>query len=265
MQEGAGMADTPRYVKPVQFGVPPEGTYYTQTIATLGTSTWICTQVTAGGRGPTLHVHDYDQYYWVIHGEMTVQLGEVIQKAAAGSLVHIPAGLPHCNWNEGDVEEAHLEAFIPAAQPGCPLGKKVDTARSSAPPGSVTRADQRRFRQWNDTLQIQNLASVETGSTEAKINYLRIQGNGQGPKPHIHDFDQVYFVVKGTMTADIGRHHHEISANSLVILPAGVPHSNWNVHEGAEEHVAFLVPHPEPGAIIDYPVDFSWHERELMT
>ncbi|MFD6059471.1 cupin domain-containing protein [Rhodococcus wratislaviensis] len=257
------MNDAPRYVRPVQFGAPPEGTYFTQTIATLDSSTWICTQVSAGGSGPSLHVHDYDQYYWVIYGEMTVRLGEVIQKAPAGSLVHIPAGLPHCNWNEGDVEEAHIEAFIPAAQPGCPLGRKVGSTRSSAPAGSVTRVDEQRFRQWSATLQIQNLASFDTGSNEAKVNYLRIHGHGQGPRPHIHDFDQLYFVLKGTMTADIGRHRHEISANSLVILPAGIPHANWNAHTEPEEHVAFLVPQPKPGAIIDYPVDFSWHEREL--
>ena len=35
--------------------------------------------------------------------------------------------------------------------------------------------------------------------------------------------------------------------NTLVVLPVGVPHRNWNAGPDVESHLAVLAPAPDPG------------------
>ena len=63
---------------------------------------------------PFPHVHDSDQLYWIIEGELTVVLDGVEHVAGPSSLVYIPAGVVHKNRNDGVVPELHLDLLVPA-------------------------------------------------------------------------------------------------------------------------------------------------------
>jgi quercetin dioxygenase-like cupin family protein len=65
---------------------------------------------------------------------------------------------------------------------------------------------------------------------------------------HIHSFDQFYFVLDGTLTIEVANRRYEADKYDLVVLPAGVPHRNWNAGPGVERHIALLVPEPDAGA-----------------
>ena len=45
--------------------------------------------------------------------------------------------------------------------------------------------------------------------------------------------------------------------HTLVVLPAGVVHRNWNEGPGVETHLALLVPEHRAGEPILYPVDIK--------
>ena len=73
-------------------------------------------------------------------------------------------------------------------------------------------------------------------------------GEGSPAGLHTHTFDQIFYVLSGTMNVIIDGSHHEPDAGTLVIFPAGVPHRNWNAGTEATVHLAINAPFPDPEA-----------------
>ncbi|HXR54992.1 MAG TPA: cupin domain-containing protein, partial [Acidimicrobiales bacterium] len=122
--------------------------YRAQFLSYLESALMLASHVEEGGSGPSLHYHHADQFYFLLRGTMTVQLGDDVHKAGPGSLVFIPAGLPHRNWNEGPGTETHFEMIVPTPRPaGARLALQVDSsddipeADRTDQPGVVSSVD----------------------------------------------------------------------------------------------------------------------------
>lgn len=72
-------------------------------------------EVQPGAGSPDFHIHAFDQFYMIIDGEMTVEVGRERFVAGPGSFVLLPAGLVHRNYNRGPGRERHLTLI--AAEP----------------------------------------------------------------------------------------------------------------------------------------------------
>jgi quercetin dioxygenase-like cupin family protein len=72
-----------------------------------------------GGSPRGLHTHSWEQIFYVIGGEMTIEVDGQRTVAGPGSLVVFPAGVPHRNWNESAAPTVHLaiNTPIPPAKP----------------------------------------------------------------------------------------------------------------------------------------------------
>ena len=53
------------------------------------------------GRGTRLHKHDYDEVVYVIEGNSTWTVGQVVRQARAGDILIVRAGEPHKFINSG--------------------------------------------------------------------------------------------------------------------------------------------------------------------
>jgi mannose-6-phosphate isomerase-like protein (cupin superfamily) len=71
-------------------------------------------------------------------------------------------------------------------------------------------------------------------------------GEGSPAGLHTHLFDQIFYIVSGTMTVVIDGSEHEPDAGTLVVFPAGVPHRNWNAGTEPTVHLAINAPFPDP-------------------
>jgi quercetin dioxygenase-like cupin family protein len=83
---------------------------------------------TPAGQGSPegLHTHDFEQVFYVVSGEMNVEIDGETFRAPAGSLIRFPQGIPHRNWNDEDASDTlHLAINVPAPAPGQPLAKPV--------------------------------------------------------------------------------------------------------------------------------------------
>lgn len=232
--------------------------YRAQTVSHLETALIIGSWIESGGCGPDLHYHDSDQSYFLVRGEMDVQLGEDVHHIAAGAFVHIPAGLAHRNWNVGPDAEFHFELIVPAPTPGMPLlypVKTPDEAPGSTLTGYVRTTEPTDFA-TPEAFPGMGVAEL-LKNDNAVVNAIRVAPGGEGPPTHIHDFDQYYVVLKGALEVEVALQRHHVEAGTVVLLPAGVPHRQWN--EGAEDemHLALLAPAPLPGIPWDYGVTFS--------
>ena len=254
-----------RYVRPfdpgqtVDTGFPG---YRAQFISHLESGLMIASHIAEGGRGPTLHYHRSDQMYYLLRGSMNVRLGEEVHKIGPGTLVFIPAGLPHCNWNEGPGTETHFEMIVPTPAPGAPLSFMVDSPgdvpaeRRTTRAGYVRRADPAAFVEAMPGFVLQQLAEPASGPSIV-VNYAEVGPGRAGPGTHVHEFDQYYLVMEGRLTVEVALQRHLVEPDTLVILPAGVPHRQYNEGQVTEKHLAVLAPAPEPGTVWDAGVEFS--------
>jgi len=249
-----------QHVLPVDFSKFPDG-FHSELVASPKTGNdscyLICSRVPPGARGPEFHIHPADQFYYVLSGTMNVQLGTEKFVVKSDTLVCIPAGTPHCNWNTGVVPEVHLEVIVPAP----PLESIVTLASPREVPGAsdlIRPLKREAFRAFQGgKFLFQFLAGRATGSEHAAVHVAEVQPGGEGPSFHIHPFDQFYFVMEGTLDVEVGMKHFQAHAPSFVLLPAGVVHRNWNAGPGVEKHITILVPEPAKGEPFDYPVDIQ--------
>ncbi len=219
--------------------------YDIQMLAYPESATFINSRVAAGGHAADRHVHEADQIYYIVQGEMQVELGPRRHTAGTGSLVYIPAGLPHRNWNDGLGTEHHFEIIVPSARPGRPLLALVDssvrpegqrdgyvTPPPSATPGSVT---------------LQPLTH-DSPTPKAAVSICDEPPQSPASGTHTHDFDQFYYVLRGALAVEVGGFAYEAPELALVILPAGIPHNSQVLGQAGASYLVVNVPLPRPPA-----------------
>jgi mannose-6-phosphate isomerase-like protein (cupin superfamily) len=228
---------------------------YTEHATVLGAA------LDVGGCGPELHYHTSDQFYFVLEGAMSVQLGPDVHPVSAGNLVFVPAGLAHRNWNDSGAPERHLELIVPAVPPTAPLLHLVSSVDEA--PGPAVKAyvlDAAEVVPEPSSLPgfaSTQLAGPSFGVETVIVNAIEVASGHGGPGLHIHPFDQLYFVLQGELTVEVALERHVVGPESLVVLPAGVPHRQWNEGLGTERHLAVLAPAPRPGTVMDVGVTFT--------
>jgi mannose-6-phosphate isomerase-like protein (cupin superfamily) len=226
-----------KYVRQVDLNAFKPDEFHSQIVARRESgaeAVCILTRVPPGKATTTgLHTHPADQMYYILKGEMTVQLGTEVQKANEKQLVVIPQGVPHYNWNETKDEEIHFEFIVPAPEEGAALATKVED------PTAGPKLDKFEFIRTLDEskFDLERFSSVAladraSGVNTTSLGIFRSPPGAKSPPLHVHRFEQIYYIISGTMGLQIGLEEFTAPANSYVILPAGVPHTNWT--EGSE-------------------------------
>ncbi len=264
-----------QYVRSVDFSAFPAGAFHSQRLADASTGLDSClclsTRVPPGtGTTTGLHTHPSDQLYYVLAGTMHARVGERTYVVGPGNLVIIPAGTPHWNWNEGTEDELHFELIVPTPPAGIPLVTQVpdpgpatpDSAESTGSDSNasgttfevVRHLDESRFDP-NAFSQVV-LADRSTGLNTVSLGVFRVPAAAHGPLLHMHRFDQIYYQVSGTMQLELGFQQYTVAPHTLVTIPAGMPHRNWNASASEPEyHLNVRVPEPESGdSAWDVPV-----------
>jgi mannose-6-phosphate isomerase-like protein (cupin superfamily) len=241
-------------LRPVDLS-PPKGEVSSEILAGptngLDSAYILYTRMAAGARPKGLYTLPVDHTYLVLSGKLNVQLGTDKFEAGPETLVLVPAGVPHQVWNAGAEPEADFEVVTPA--PSRDLAsmikpaeaRKIDNAAQYvrvAPP-----LDKLAGGTGHASLNERVLASRATGSEHVLERLNDMLPGGGRTETHIHPFDQVYFVRKGTMTVEYGMATYEVPANTLVVLPTGVVHNNLNNGSSVQSIVTLLLPEPEKG------------------
>jgi len=249
-----------RYVRHVDRGVFDPDEFHSHFIADpssgLDSCYCILTRVPPG-KGTTRgeHVHPADQLYYVLSGEMHVLLGGDERVARPGQLVWIPAGLPHWNWNTGAEPEVHFELIVPAPERASLVLDPGSLPEPAAAFPLVRTLDSSAFEPERFSQVV--LADRASGVESVSFGIFRVPP-GRGTELHAHRFDQIYFVIEGRMGLEIGFETYEAGSDTLVVIPAGMPHRNWNPGGEPEYHVNLRAPQPnEDFALWDLPVRYG--------
>jgi quercetin dioxygenase-like cupin family protein len=109
-----------------------------------------------------------------------------------------------------------------------------------------TAADQR----WQ-----QKLLDRASGGEAVGVVLIRTPAGGGSPEGlHTHPFEQVFYLLEGTMGVEVAGQEYKVEAGSVVVFPQGMPHRNWNAGDQPTVHLAINVPAPVPGVPSANPV-----------
>lgn len=93
----------------------------------------------------------------------------------------------------------------------------------------------------------QDLIDALTGGTNTMVRYVETPpGSGSPAGLHVHVFDQLFYIISGTMNIEIDSDCFEAGPGSLVVFYEGVPHRNWNEGDEPTVHLAINSPLPDP-------------------
>jgi len=101
----------------------------------------------------------------------------------------------------------------------------------------------------------QPLLDHDSGAKTCTIHCIKTPAGGGSPVGmHVHDVDQIFYILQGTMGVEIEGTQYECPPGTLVVFPAGVPHRNWNGGSEPSVHLAFNTPLPDPGRPFARPI-----------
>lgn len=217
----------------------------------------IYTRMPAGTHGPKLYTLPVDHTYLVLAGQLNVQLGTDKFVAGAETLVLVHAGVPHEVWNASSEPVTALEVITPAPS------RDLESLMKAAQPRQIENAASfiRKAPPVPNTGRGTGSQPLAARATDSGDSHLQERidnvkpGFSVGPGLHVHPFDQIYYVLEGTMTLQFGLGTYHVQPNTFVIIPLGVVHQNRNEGPGNERHVTLLLPEPEKEPF-DLPVKF---------
>lgn len=243
------------------------GTHRPEFIAQLESCSVIKGGIPAGTAADPLHKHPVDQFYYVLEGAIDVQLGAAQVHAEPHTLVRIPAGTPHFAFNQGSEEVLQLELLLPTHVPArggqmIELKELCDEEGGPPPPDCVSVVSPEGWLAIPGTvMETQILANRAHGSTHGMITVSRMAPTDAVPGYRLHDFDELCFVLDGTLTVDIGGIRHRAVRHELAIFPARVPYRAWNEGPGPEQHVTIVTPEPTTPNLADWSVGVDFAVR----
>ncbi len=104
--------------------------------ATRGAYSLIEAAVPPGITAAPAHIHhEHEECFYVLHGEVTLRLGDQSLKAAAGTFVLVPRGTSHTYANESAAPARFLTVGSPAGLEG--LFAEFARLRAASPDGGL--------------------------------------------------------------------------------------------------------------------------------
>lgn len=86
-----------------------------------------CIKTPPGDGSPAgMHTHAVDQLFYILNGNMRLEIADRGFTAGPGTLIVFPAGVPHRNWNDGDEATVHLAINSPLPSPDEPFARPVE-------------------------------------------------------------------------------------------------------------------------------------------
>jgi mannose-6-phosphate isomerase-like protein (cupin superfamily) len=254
-------------VRRVDFNLLPKDAFCGQLLYESETLAILVTRTPAHKRAGKAHKHAQEQFYYLLRVELKLEMGTELHSLRPGSVAHIPAGIPHQNWNDGDVEELHLEIMVPGFTLGMAMPQFVDENSIWAPGGAVAHLPDEKEWQgggfkmfaYSDPSGAFRPALPESRKAIILMNRREPNaGNGGFERMQVHKFDQHYYVTQGTLQLDIALDRYELGPHSLAIIPAGVPHCSSALGSTPEEHIVICAPPSPPATAGETHVAPKW-------
>jgi mannose-6-phosphate isomerase-like protein (cupin superfamily) len=132
----------------------------------------IVEQLMPGRSGPPPHTHERsDEVFYILEGQVQLQLGDAVSTARAGQLVRVPLGVTHGFVVTSD-QARFLNFFVPATMDQMVAMVSAPAAALTVPPpGSDGGPSQQQMAEFMDRLR--EIASLSWSSQHDQLSELR--------------------------------------------------------------------------------------------
>jgi quercetin dioxygenase-like cupin family protein len=132
----------------------------------------IVEQLMPGRSGPPPHTHDQsDEVFYILEGQVHLQLGDDVSTAEAGQLVRVPRGVPHGFVVRSD-QARFLNFFVPATMDRMVAMLSTPAIALTVPPeGSDTGPSEQQTAEFMNLLR--EIASLSWSSRQDLLADLR--------------------------------------------------------------------------------------------
>ena len=229
------------------------------------------------GSGTKLQSLPYEQFYFVLQGQLTADIDGQIAPVPKHQVLHVPADIPFSL-----VVSGQAKASFVAVRQGCDENSVVCDVRQLFPgfsaelgvpskPASanvtgnticyvypIAELDAVPECECSAAVTPRNFVSKKSSSFGAAIHGKSLQvglihkGRGSGSKLHTHPNEQFNLVVEGKLVGEIGGGPLEAPTMSLIHMPPGVQHCTM---ASADADVRFFVVKDTSHGMSGPPVD----------
>jgi quercetin dioxygenase-like cupin family protein len=245
----------------------------------------LCIDEVPPNAGPPLHIHQHeDETFYILEGELIVQVNEEQLKVSAGCAAFLPRGVPHTFVNMGAattrvlvmLTPGGLERFFAEVEPlvtqmepdmtavlgmaarygieavGPPLAGQVngipgadDHPQVARPHSAMTFGEP-----GGETMQILLNGEQTAGQLALLVGEFP---PGSGTSLHRHQYeDELIYMLEGTLDLQLGQEMATAVAGAAAFLPRGVAHDFHNHSEQMVKALAFIT----PGGFENYFTEF---------
>lgn len=196
------------------------------------------------------HIHSFEQIFYILSGVMDLEIRDQQHQARPGTLVVLPPGTPHRNWNGSSEPLVLLSMWVPSPKQGEAIAIPTQEAntkhranfeymRTVDPAAFNTGMAQGRLHQ--------PLLNADSGARGCTIGFYRLEPeDASTAQSHTHPVEQIFYVLDGVMCLEIAGEPYQAGPDTPVVIPPGVVHRNWNGGTGLETHLTFWAPIPRP-------------------
>jgi quercetin dioxygenase-like cupin family protein len=195
--------------------------------------------VPPGWEGPPLHHHAFDEAFHVLEGELTFQLGDELRAGIAGHSVFARGGDVHTLANRSDASARYLLVITPAGferrfdgsgpvPETTVVGPPLDRSAPAAPLPDPAPG-----------INVLVRGADSDGRVALMHNHPR---PGAGPKLHHHDFDELFYVLDGELTFQLGDERMVRRRGELAFAPRGAVHTFANLSGAPAEQLLVVTP-----------------------
>ena len=221
------------------------------------------------------HIHSFEESFYVLEGNVTVQIGKEAHQLGPGSFGLISTSVPHSWHNAGDQPARWLEMQAPQPRPA-DYGRDTFFVDGEAPSPEMTPAPDSPMLGHFDESQLPHpgeLSQMEgfNPTTGVAIKMFVDRSFGAihqslfliqylpGAKIDLHDhtFEESYFIVSGNVRATADGNTYDLGAGDVIWTSVGCIHSFVNVGDVPVRWIETQAPLPPAKEVFRFERDWA--------
>ena len=250
-------------------------TYVDRAVGSVHMGTGICYLEPGGVIQP--HLHSFEESFYILAGDVIVQIGEQSCALGPGHFGLINTGVPHAWRTAGDQPVRWLEMQAPQPRP-VDLGRDTffvggEVPMQSAPPdpGDSTRmigyfdesqlprpGGPSQMEGFNPTtgVAIKMFVDRTFGAIHQSLFLIQYQP-GAKIDPHDHTFEESYLIVGGRVRATADGKTYDLEPGGVIWTSVGCVHSFENVSDEPVRWIETQAPLPPAKEVFRFERDWA--------
>ena len=208
--------------------------------------------------GADAHIHQVEQVIYLLESNMKIVPGDIEQMLGPNELVLFPAGVSHALYDMTPTAK-FIVIFAPPRDVHLAASKDIKSVTKQSKGGLDIMTKSKPFilvkpddvdayipgdipGDYHSKIKNKCLMGPSMGSKYVEVILVEVTGKEGGADPHIHQVEQVIYLLEGKMKIVCGDFEQMIGPNELVLFPAGVSHAFYAVTPTAKFIVFFAPP-----------------------